>query len=143
MDPCLASMCTSQCWIRNHSCCQSRRESPIAQQSLSQGQATAATHLDDCHIGGLFAPHTTPAFPSSINQFGNSQLLMELKFKLNTGLTDWCVIAVACAYGFATVSIALNSIPLALVNAVVLLAILFVLFGLQDILTRKPTAAIR
>jgi hypothetical protein len=54
-----------------------------------------------------------------------------------------CVIAVACAYGLATVSIALNRVPLAFANAIVLLAILFVLFVLKDILTRKPTVAIR
>ncbi len=68
---------------------------------------------------------------------------MELKFKLDTRLTVLCVIAVACAYGFATVSIALNSVSLAFANAIVLLAILFIFFGLKDILTRKPTVAIR
>jgi hypothetical protein len=68
---------------------------------------------------------------------------MELKFELDTRLTVLCVIAVACAYGHAAVSIMLNSVPLAFVNAIVLVAILFVLFGLKDILTRKPTAAIR
>jgi hypothetical protein len=68
---------------------------------------------------------------------------MELKFELDTRLTVLCVIAVACAYNLATVSIPLNSIPLAFANAIVLLAILLVLFGLKDILTRKPTAAIR
>jgi hypothetical protein len=68
---------------------------------------------------------------------------MELKFELDTRLTVLCVIPVACAYGHAAVSIVLNSIPLAFVNAIVLLAIIFVLFGLKDILMRKPTAAIR
>jgi hypothetical protein len=68
---------------------------------------------------------------------------MEHKFELDTRLTVLCVIAVVCAYGLATISIALNSIPLVFVNATVLLAIISVLFGLKDILTRKPTAAIR
>jgi hypothetical protein len=68
---------------------------------------------------------------------------MELKFELDTRLTVSFVIAVACAYGLATVSIALNSIPLEFANTIVLLVILFVLFGLKDILTRKLTAAIR
>ncbi len=68
---------------------------------------------------------------------------MELKFELTTRLTVLCVIAVACAYGLGTVSIALNSVPLAFGNTIVLLAILFVLFGWKVLLTRKPTAAIR
>jgi hypothetical protein len=87
-------------------------------------------------------PHPNPALPSHINPFGNGQSLMELKFEFDTRLIVLCVIAVACTYGLATVSIALNSIPLSFANAIILLAILFVLFGLKDILMRKPTVAI-
>jgi hypothetical protein len=68
---------------------------------------------------------------------------MELKLELDTRITVSCVIAVACAYGLATISIQLNSVPLAFANAIILLAILFVLFGLKDNPTRKPTVAIR
>jgi hypothetical protein len=44
------------------------------------------------------------------------------------------VVAVAAAYGLATVSIALDSILLAFGNAVILLLILFVLFGWREVL---------
>jgi hypothetical protein len=54
---------------------------------------------------------------------------MELKFKLDTQLTVSCVVAVASAYGLSTVSIAIDSKLLAFGNAVILLLILFVLFG--------------
>jgi hypothetical protein len=61
---------------------------------------------------------------------------MELKFKLDTRLTVSCacVVAVASAYGLLSVSIALDSILLAFGNAVILLLILFVLFGWQEFL---------
>ena len=60
---------------------------------------------------------------------------MELKFDLDTRLTVSCVVAVASAYGLLTVSIALDSIlPLAFGNAVILLLILFVLFGWRELL---------
>jgi hypothetical protein len=63
-------------------------------------------------------------------------LSMELKFKLDTRLTVSCacVVAVASAYGLLSVSIALDSILLAFGNAVILLLILFVLFGWQEFL---------
>jgi hypothetical protein len=54
---------------------------------------------------------------------------MELKFELDTRLTVSCVVAGASAYSLLTVSIALNSVLLAFGNAVILLLILFVLFG--------------
>jgi len=54
---------------------------------------------------------------------------MELKFELDTRLTVSCVVAVASAYGLLTVLIALDSILLAFGNAIILLLILFVLFG--------------
>jgi hypothetical protein len=59
---------------------------------------------------------------------------MELKFKLNTRLTVSCVVAVASAYGLLTVSIALDIILFAFGNAVILLLILFVLFGWRELL---------
>jgi hypothetical protein len=61
-------------------------------------------------------------------------LSMELKFELDTQLTVSCVVAVASAYGLLTVSIALDSILLAFGNAVILLLILFILFGWQELL---------
>jgi len=54
---------------------------------------------------------------------------MELKFELDSRLTVSCVVAVASAYGLLTISIALDSILLVFGNTVILLLILFVLFG--------------
>ncbi len=54
---------------------------------------------------------------------------MELKFELDTALTVKCISAVACALGFMKVSIVLKNTQLAIANALVLLAIIFVLFG--------------
>jgi hypothetical protein len=59
---------------------------------------------------------------------------MELKFELDTRLTVFCVVAVASAYGLLTMSITLDSILLAFGNAVILLLILFVLFGWRELL---------
>jgi hypothetical protein len=59
---------------------------------------------------------------------------MELRFELDTRLTVSCVVAVASAYGLLSVSIALDSILLAFGNAVILLLILFVLFGWRELL---------
>ncbi len=59
---------------------------------------------------------------------------MELKFKLDTRLTVSCVVAVASAYGLVTVSIVLDSVLLAFGNAIILLLILFVLFGWKELL---------
>ncbi len=59
---------------------------------------------------------------------------MELKFKLDTQLTVSRVVAVASAYGLVTVSIAIASVLLAFGNAVILLLILFVLFGWIELL---------
>jgi hypothetical protein len=59
---------------------------------------------------------------------------MELKFELDTQLTVSCVVAVALAYGLVTVSIAIDSVLLAFGNAVILLLILFVLFGWRELL---------
>ncbi len=60
--------------------------------------------------------------------------LMELKFELDTRLTVSCVVAVASAYGLVSVSITINSVLLAFGNAVILLLILFVLFGWRELL---------
>ncbi len=54
---------------------------------------------------------------------------MELKIKLDTAITVKCIFAVACALGFAKVSIALENAQIAIANTLVLLAIIFVLFG--------------
>jgi hypothetical protein len=56
---------------------------------------------------------------------------MELKFELYTRLTVSCVVAAASAYGLVTVSIAIDSVLLAFGNAVILLLILFELFGVE------------
>jgi hypothetical protein len=75
----------------------------------------------------------TRSFPSSS---------MELKFELDTQLTVSCMVAVVSAYGLVTVSIALDSVLLAFGNAVILLLILFVLFGWKELLGefRKQSA---
>ncbi len=59
---------------------------------------------------------------------------MELKFELDTQLTVSCVVAVASAYSLMTVSITIDSILMAFVNAVILLLILFILFGWRELL---------
>jgi len=69
---------------------------------------------------------------------------MELKFKLDTQLTVSCMVAVASAYGLLTISITLDSILLAFGIAVILLLILFVLFGWRELLgefTKKRSTA--
>jgi len=60
--------------------------------------------------------------------------LMALKFKLDTRLTVSCVVAAASAYGLVTVSIAIDSVLWAFDNAVILLLILFALFGWRELL---------
>ena len=59
---------------------------------------------------------------------------MELKFELDTRLTVSCVVDAASAYGLVTVSVAIDSALLAFGNAVILLLILFVLFGWRELL---------
>jgi hypothetical protein len=54
---------------------------------------------------------------------------MKLMFELDTALTVKCISAVVCALGFTKVSIVLENARLAIANALVLLAIIFVLFG--------------
>ncbi len=59
---------------------------------------------------------------------------IELKFELDTQLTVSCMVAVVLAYGLVTVSIAINSVLLVFGNAIILLLILFVLFGWRELL---------
>ncbi len=69
---------------------------------------------------------------------------MELKFELDTRLTDSCVVAVVSAYSLVTVSIAIDSVLLVFGNAVIVLLILFVLFGWRELLAefgKKRSAA--
>ncbi len=61
--------------------------------------------------------------------FFKSIYTMELKFELDTALTVTCISAVVCALGFTKVSITLENNQLAIANDLVLLAIIFVLFG--------------
>ena len=72
--------------------------------------------------------------PKQEDTRSSPSLSMELKFELNTRLTVSCVVAVASAYGLVTVSIVINSVLLAFGNAVILLLILFVLFGWRELL---------
>jgi hypothetical protein len=59
----------------------------------------------------------------------------QVKFELDTRQTVSCVVAAASAYGLlVTVSIAIDSVLLAFGNAVILLLILFVLFGWRELL---------
>ncbi len=55
--------------------------------------------------------------------------LMELEFELDTVLTVKCISPVTSAIGFMKVSITLKNAQLAIANALVLLAIFFVLFS--------------
>ncbi len=64
-----------------------------------------------------------------IANFFTSIYYMELKFELNTALTVKCISAIVCALGFTKVSIALQNAQLAIANALVLIAIIFVFFG--------------
>jgi hypothetical protein len=59
---------------------------------------------------------------------------MELKFELDTRLTVSCMVAAASAYGLVTISIMIDSVHLVFGNAVILLLILFVLFGWRELL---------
>ena len=54
---------------------------------------------------------------------------MERKFELDTALTAKCIPAVSAIAGLTFMSTMLKSEQLALANAIVLLAIIFVLFG--------------
>ncbi len=62
---------------------------------------------------------------------------MELKFELDTALTVRCISAVASAIWITKVSIAQQNAQLAIANALVLLAIIFVLFGQRNAPKKK------
>jgi hypothetical protein len=54
---------------------------------------------------------------------------MELKFELDTALIVKCISALACTFGFMKVSIMPENPQVDIANALVPLAIIFVLFG--------------
>ena len=69
---------------------------------------------------------------------------MELKFELDTQLTVSCMVAVTLACSLVTASIAIDSGLLAFGNAVILLLILFILFGWKELpgeLNKKRSTA--
>jgi len=68
---------------------------------------------------------------------------MELKFELDTRLTVSGIVVIAVGYGFTTVSVAIGNGLLAFAYAIILLFIIFILFGLRDILTRKSSPSFR
>jgi len=68
---------------------------------------------------------------------------MELKFTLDTRLTVSGIAVGCCVYGFTAISIAIDSVLLAFAHIIILLLIIFILFGLKDILTRKPSTKFR
>jgi len=96
----------------------------------SVSPAFIATRRVETKKGG--ACYKSP--PEQEDTRSSPSLSMELKFELNTRLTVSCVVAVASAYGLVTVLIAFNSILLAFGNAVILLLILFVLFGWRELM---------
>jgi hypothetical protein len=97
--------------------------------------ATRGNEEGSCFLEKRPEQEDTPSSPLSS---------MELKFELDTQLTVSCVVAVASAYGLVTVSIAIDSVLLAFGDAVILLLILFVLFGWKELLgelnKKKSTA---
>ena len=102
-----------------------RSRSPVLRFPCIRPYATRGNEEGRCLSQQPPEQEDTKSSPSS---------LMELKFELDTRLTVSCVVAVALAYGLVTVSIALDSILLAFGNAIILLLILFVLFGWRELL---------
>jgi len=68
---------------------------------------------------------------------------MELKFELDTRLTVSGIVVIAVVYGFIEVFVAIGNGLLAFAYAIILLLIIFILFGLRDILTRKSSPSFR
>ena len=99
--------------------------SPVLRFPCIRPYATRGNEEGSCFLEKPPKKEDTKSSPSSS---------MELKFELDTRLTVSCVVAVASAYGLLSVSIALGSILLAFGNAVILLLILFVLFGWRELL---------
>ena len=112
---------------RGRACPLSRcaRSSPVLRFPCIRPYATRGNEEESCFLDKPPEQEDTKSSPS---------LSMELKFKLDTRLTVSCVVAVASAYGLVSVLIAINSVLLAFGNAVILLLILFVLFGWRELL---------
>ena len=107
------------------SCCARTRSPVLRFPCIHPYYATRGNEEGSCFLEKPPKQEDTKSSPS---------LSMELKFELDTRLTVSCVVAVASAYGLLTVSIMLDSILLAFGNAVILLLILFVLFGWRELL---------
>jgi hypothetical protein len=109
---------------------------------LSTHYSTGRTGVD-CRVGGIFAPRPTSPSPVHIRRQVDRPSLMELKFELDTRLTVSGIVVIAVGYGFTTVSVAIGNGLLAFAYAIILLFIIFILFGLRDILTRKSSPSFR
>jgi hypothetical protein len=105
------------------SCC--TRSSPVLRFPCICPYARRGNEEGSCFFEKRPKQEDTPSSPLS---------LMELKFELDTQLTVSCVVAVASAYGLVTISIAIDRVLLEFGNAVILLLILFVLFGWRELL---------
>jgi hypothetical protein len=97
----------------------------------------------DCRVGGIFAPRPIYPSPVHIERKVDRPSLMELKFELDTRLTVSGIVVIAVVYGFIEVSVAIGNGLLAFAYAIILLLIIFILFGLRDILTRKSSPSFR
>ena len=109
--------------------------SPVLRFPCIRPYATRGNKEVSCFLEKPPKQEDTKSSPSSS---------MELKFELDTRLTVSCVVAVASTYGLVTVLIALDSILPAFGNAVILLLILFILFGWRELLgefTKKRSTA--
>jgi hypothetical protein len=101
------------------------RSSPVLRFPCIRPYATRGNEEGSCFLEKRPEQEDTPSSPLSS---------MELKFELDTRLTASCVVAVASAYSLVTVSIAIDSVLLVFGNTVILLLILFVLFGWRELL---------
>ena len=97
----------------------------------------------DCRVGGIFAPRPVYPSPVHIARKVDRPSSMELKFELDTRLTVSGIVVLAVVYGFIEVSVAIGNGLLAFAYAIILLLIIFILFGLRDILTRKSSPSFR
>ena len=128
---------------------QRRRRGSHHRRSHSRRRTGVASRVRpqevDCSVGDIFAPllNNPLPLPTNIVRRVDRPSSMELKFELDTRLTVSCITVLACVYGFTTISVAINSVLLAFSYAVILLLIIFILFGLKDILTRKPSPQFR
>ena len=99
--------------------------SPVCRFPCIRPYATRGNKEGSCFLEKRPKQEDTPSSPSS---------LMELKFELDTQLTVSWVVAVSLAYSLVTLSIMHDSILLEFGNAIILLLILFVLFGWRELL---------